>query len=301
MPCYHPQPAKKIIDKIGNFQIRSDVMRPCGQCIGCRLEKARQWAMRCMHEASLHEENCFITLTYNNQNLPRDLSVHKRDVQLFFKRLRKKLDGKSIKYYACGEYGDKGGRRMLYGPDALGRPHYHACLFGHVFPDSEVLHAGHYNYFKNHFKQSKDFTLYNSQELADIWGNGFVTIGELTFESAGYVARYCMKKITGEKKAEHYGNKNPEFALISKGIGREWFKKYKTDCYPKDFVTLNGRKMKPPIYYDYLLDKENPKALERIKASREEKKVLMKPKERVRIEKVKHVQTKTLQRSLHNE
>lgn len=301
MTCYYPKPGKRTVWTVGAHKIKEDIMRPCGQCIGCRLERARQWAVRITHEASMYEENCFITLTYNNENLPIDKSVHKRDLQLFFKRLRKELNFKPLKYYACGEYGEKGGKQRLYGPEGLGRPHYHACLLGHQFSDKVLLHSAHVGYFKNHFKVGPDHNLYDSPKLAEIWGKGFVTIGELTFQSAGYVARYCMKKIGGDKKYEHYGTKNPEFALISKGIGKTWFEKYESDCYPKDFVTVNGKKQKPPRYYEYLLEKKNPEKLKRIKREREEKTLLMDCNIRDQQCKIKEVKTKILKRSLHNE
>lgn len=264
---------------------------PCGQCIGCRLERARQWAVRCVHEAQMHDENCFITLTYNNDNLPEDKSVHKRHLQLFFKRLRRKI-GKELRYYACGEYGDR-----------LGRPHYHACIFGVDFHDKTHLRGSNYRWHRNHFKKGHVHDLYRSTLLEDRWPYGYSTVGELTFESAGYVARYCTKKITGEKSKDHYGDKNPEFALMSSrpGIGYSWYQKYKTDVYPKDFFTINGVKNKPPRYYDDLLARDDPMLLEDIKFKRsmnctEENshRKAMKAKHRKLI-------TKPLNRSLHHD
>ena len=96
----------------------------CGRCIGCRKEYARQWAMRCLHEASLFDENSFVTLTYDDKHLPAGGTLVKRDVQLFLKRLRRKFSDRTIRYFFSGEYGG----------DTL-RPHYHGCLFGFAFPD----------------------------------------------------------------------------------------------------------------------------------------------------------------------
>ena len=127
-----------------------------------------------------------------------------------------------IKYYACGEYGKR-----------FSRPHYHVCLFGYEFPDKEVLRQGTVRLWKNVFKQGIDHTLYTSKTLEKIWGKGFVTIGELTIDSAGYVARYVMKKIYGDMAAQHYQGRLPEFALMSKGLGKKWFEQYKSDCYPE--------------------------------------------------------------------
>lgn len=228
---------------------------PCGQCIGCRLEKARQWAVRCVHEAQMHQENCFITLTYNNQHLPEDRSVNKRALQLFFKRLRRRFEGKEIRFYASGEYGNGPGHR----------PHYHACVFGLDFQDKEI-HGRSVSKWG-----ARENFLYRSATLEAVWPFGFSTVGELSYESAGYVARYTMKKITGEQAEKHYNGITPEFALMSRapGIGKPWFDKYKTDVYPKDFFTLNGVKCKPPRYYDQLLEKENPVLLEQIKERRQ--------------------------------
>ena len=156
---------------------------PCGQCIGCRLEYSRQWAIRCMHEAQLHESNAFITLTYADEHLPQDRSLDKREFQLFIKRLRKSIQPQRLRYFHCGEYGAK-----------LGRPHYHACLFGFDFPDKELQ-----RYSKTGEK------LYRSDLLDSAWQNkGWALIGEVTFQSAAYVARYITKKITGEAAHDHY-------------------------------------------------------------------------------------------------
>lgn len=240
---------------------------PCGKCVGCRLEKARQWAIRCMHEASLHEKNCFVTLTYNNENLPEDGCVSKEHLQKFMKRLRKRFYDKRIRFYACGEYGSK-----------LSRPHYHLCLFGMDFPDKEILYHGHLKYFKEKFKKDRtDHTLYRSKILEELWPFGFSTIGDLTFESAGYTARYVMKKINGERSDEHYDGLVPEFALMSRGgkdgrgIGYEWIKKYKSDVYPKDFFTMNGKKLRAPKYYDSVLEGIDPRMYEKVKNERKRK------------------------------
>lgn len=211
---------------------------PCGQCIGCRLEHSRQWAIRCVHEAQMHQDNCFITLTYNDAHLPilanGGPTLVKRDFQLFMKRLRKKY-GHKIRYYQCGEYGEK-----------TQRPHYHACLFGHDFKD-KVL-----------WKREKGVPLYVSAELVELWSSqgisiGFSTIGSVTFQSAAYVARYIMKKITGNSAVDHYRGRQPEYTTMSRrpGIAKAWFEKYHhTDVAHDDTIILNGKAMRPPKYYD---------------------------------------------------
>lgn len=261
---------------------------PCGRCIGCKLEKARQWAVRCVHESQMHDENCFITLTFNNENLPKNGSVDKRDLQLFFKRLRKFLKTDRVRYFASGEYGDK-----------TGRPHYHICLFGYDFKDKELIYSNQ----TSEFAPSADYKLYTSKTLERVWQNkGFVTIGSLTFESAGYVARYCLKKITGKKQKSHYNGREPEFALMSRnnGIGFSWFEKYKTDVYPKDFFTINGCKQKPVRYYDYLLETKDGELFVKIKDERMEngQKKELTYRRLMEMDHFKKLQTKTLQRSI---
>lgn len=190
-----------------------------------------------MHEATLNEDNCFITLTYDNKNLPSDGSLDKEHFQLFIKKYRKSIEPKRLRYYHCGEYGEQ-----------LGRPHYHAIIFGHDFDD------------KVHIKGEGLSKLYTGEKLEKLWGKGSVTIGSVTFESAAYVARYVLKKVTGELAQDHYERVNvlgeitdlvPEYTTMSRrpGIGREWYEKYKDEVYPDDFIIVRGKKMKPPKYY----------------------------------------------------
>jgi hypothetical protein len=210
---------------------------PCGQCIGCRLERSRQWAIRCIHEAQMHEENCFITLTYNDEHLPEDRSVDVRDFQLFMKRLRKRYAQK-IRFFHCGEYGEN-----------TQRPHYHALIFGHDFSDRQL------------YSVRDDVRLDTSRELERLWGKGFCTVGDVTFESAAYVARYIVKKINGEAAKSHYEYtdthgvihaRRPEYITMSRrpGIGRSWLDRYGSDVWNHDYVVIRGRKMRPPKFYD---------------------------------------------------
>lgn len=232
---------------------------PCGQCHGCRLERSRQWAMRCMHEAQLHGENCFLTLTYRDECLPEFSSLRHRDFQLFFKRLRKFV-GKPIKFYMCGEYGER-----------FKRPHYHALVFGWR-PDDLVLHS----------RLPSGFDIFTSQNLSKIWTDGFASVGELSFESAAYVARYVMKKVTGDRAEEHYkrvdvetgeiGSIEPEYTHMSRragGIGAEWFRRFHSDCYPHDKVYVNGQWVKPPKHYDKLYAALDPVRWESIEYERQ--------------------------------
>lgn len=253
-PLYHGPSAKGKVNIIsrkkwdaGMYPPASDVCEhlqlPCGQCSGCRLRRSAMWAMRCMHEASLYKKNCFVTLTYNSDHLPADGSLVKSDAQKFLKRLRKKF-GDGIRYYYCGEYGDK-----------FGRPHYHFVLFNHDFSD------------KKFWKKSKSgFPVFRSPVLEVLWPFGNSEIGNVTFESCAYVARYVMKKVNGKAADDHYLRHDPdgrvfkilpEFTNMSlkPGIGAEWFSKYSKSVYPHDYVVLSGgRKMQPPKYYDGLYE-----------------------------------------------
>lgn len=181
-----------------------------------------------MHESSLYEANCFLTLTYRDEQLPPDNSLLISDHQLFMKRLRKSLHHK-IRFYNCGEYGDE-----------TNRPHYHTILFNHEFPDLKFL-----KYTKT------EQPLFTSQILDDLWSHGDCYVGSVTFESAAYCGRYCMKKLTGHRKSE-YGSREPEFSNQSRrpGIGKPWLDKWQTDVYPNDFCVFNGKKVKPPKFYD---------------------------------------------------
>jgi hypothetical protein len=273
--------------------------RPCGSCLGCRLEYSRQWAVRCFHESTMYKENSFLTLTFNNKNLPKDGSIQKSELQKFIKRFRQKIEPKKIRYFGCGEYGD---------PKKTFRPHYHLCVFGYTFPDLEPVRGQKTGYFQNKFKKQGNGKLYTSKMLEDLWKKGFVTVGDLTYESAGYVARYCVKKIKGKKEKEFYGKKEPPFALMSRmpGIGKAWLEKYMSDVYPKDYFHINGKKHSPPRFYDSILQRidneqyENLKKERRIKALDSDEKVATTLRGYHK-EHHKECVTKRLERELHDE
>lgn len=221
---------------------------PCGKCIGCRLERSRQWAVRLVHESKMHSESSFITLTFAPEFLPSDSSLSVVTCQLFLKRLRERVAPRRIRFFLCGEYGEK-----------FGRPHYHAVIFGYGFPD-KVPYAG-----------GGQFQLYRSKELEDVWGMGQCPIGDVSFESAAYVANYATKKVIGEKAEAFYGSRKPEFLLMSRrpGIGRSWIEKYSGDVYPKDEVISRGFPSRPPRYYDQVLEAKDPALLASLKVRRE--------------------------------
>lgn len=265
MPCFHPLRAFRSASGDVVFVERGDIVAtldlPCGRCVGCRLERSRQWAIRIMHEASLHEANSFITLTYNDDHLPGDSSLHHKHFQDFIKRYRKRILPLKLRYYVAGEYGDD-----------RSRPHFHACIFGHCPTDLRL-----------HGKSDSGQYIYTSVFLTSLWPFGYSSVGELTFESAAYVARYVMKKISGPSAGLHYAvldpetgelvGRRPEYCRMSlkPGIGADWFRKFKSDVYPQDHVFSRGRPAKPPRYYDKLLGRSDPDMLEDIQSSRVEK------------------------------
>lgn len=218
-------------------------IRPCGSCIECRLQKSSYIATRCVHQSKMHTQNSFLTLTYSDEALPVDLSLSTDVIQKFWKKMRKhiyKETGQLIKHYSAGEYGDGTGQRAI-------NPHYHACLFGYDFPDKK--------YYK---KTENGDVLYTSQTLEKIWGYGFCPIGDVSFESAGYVARYTLKKVYGDDADKHYSGRLPEQSWSSNGLGESWFLQWYSDVYPSDQIVIDGRVMMPPPYYDELCKKYLP-------------------------------------------
>lgn len=257
MPCYHPLAAwysrergasgkRGITFRLSEGFKDKPLALPCGRCIGCRLEKARQWALRCLHESKLWERNCFVTLTYDDKHVPEDGSLRPRDYVLFMKRLRKRY-GEGVRFFHCGEYGE-----------SLGRPHHHAILFNVDFED------------KWFYKSVGGNTLWTSKVLDGLWQQGFCSVGQVSFESAGYVARYALKKVTGPAAESHYGGRVPEYLTMSRrpGIGKAFFEKYRSDFYPSDECVVRGVVTKPPRYYDKLLEESAPSVLSGVKAAR---------------------------------
>lgn len=237
MPCYGPltayYPPPDAADKRLVFDKRKSntgipIKVPCGKCVGCKLEHSRQWAVRCMHEKRMHTASCFLTLTYNNQNLPAGNTLVLRDLQLFMKRYRK-IAGNGVRFFACGEYGEK-----------TNRPHYHVLLLSNDFSDKREVTSG------------PDYKLYTSPTMSTLWTSGNHIIGDVTFNSAAYVARYCVKKISGPKASEHYKGRTPEFLVMSRrpGIGTAYLQKYENEIYTHDNVIVNGQPSSLPRFYD---------------------------------------------------
>lgn len=294
MPCYHPIQGWRSVhpNSNGNYYITFkpgegliglNMSVPCGQCIGCRLERSRQWAVRCVHEASLYSSNCFITLTLDNLHLLPNGSLDLKLFQDFMKRLRFRF-GSGIRFFHCGEYGEQ-----------FGRPHYHACLFNFDFPDKapwRETHDGH--------------KVWKSKALSELWPHGLSEIGSVTFESAAYVARYITKKVTGQKAYSHYSGRKPEYVTMSRrpGIGKGWFDKFSSDVFPSDQVALRGRLMRPPKYYDRQFELVYPDDSRKLKRTRRVKRRLVyryEPEARLLVREEVHLLTfKLLKRGYEN-
>ncbi len=274
MACFHPlkgwraRSGKVTFSRKDGWSDLPPAIVACGQCSGCRLERSRQWAVRLSHENKLHDASCFLTLTYDDEHLPRHPAaefdgpgcLQVEDWQNFAKRLRHRM-GK-FRFYHCGEYGSKE-------PPNTHRPHLHCILFGLDFAHDRKFHHN-----------EEGHPLFTSQTLDEVWQNGNSTIGSVTFESCAYVARYIMKKQTGEQGLAEYERCNPEtgevyqlkppYTTMSRrpGIGHDWFEKYQSDYYPSDQVIINAQKTRPPTYYDTQLDLRNPSLLAEIKQKR---------------------------------
>lgn len=255
---------------------------PCGHCDGCRIDRSRDWANRCMLEMQYHTDAWFVTLTYNDEHLPLAYAVDettgearevatlsKRDWQLFMKRLRK-ITGQELRFFMCGEYGPK-----TY------RPHYHAIIYGLKLDDVQ--------FFSQRMLGKKIYTYYQSVTLQNAWSVlecdckgerqrnpiGHVLLGKVTWETCAYVARYCLKKAYGSDGdiLKKYGV-TPEFVLMSRrpGIARQWFDEH-PECYEYDFINIctpdGGKKVRPPKYFDRLFDAESPEVMADLKKKRQ--------------------------------
>lgn len=301
MPCYapvhgytarqrHKSGKRRFTTRASEAASMTEVIVPCGKCLGCRLAKSRDSALRCVHEAQMHEHNTFITLTYKNE--PPDKSLHHSHFQQFMYRYRASLSPQTIRFFMCGEYGAQ-----------RSRPHYHALIFGHEFSDSYLHHMEH----------GKE--VYTSPTLEKLWRRGFVTTGSVTFQSAAYVARYILKKQSGEQAAEHYSTSDeygqhfpgltPEYNRMSlrPGIGAKWWEKYHANNVMRGHCILPNKNPAPiPKYYQTLLGRTDPAGLLALKQKAKAHHMSL-PEDSLQRQTVKHqsklLQIRKLKRNLH--
>lgn len=261
MACFRPKWASQdplsgdvaFYDRPGDRALRL----PCGHCIGCRLDYAMGWSVRCQHEASLYAENSFVTLTYDDAYLPPDSSLFYPHVQDFLKRLRFHYD-RRVRFFCAAEYGH-----------STFRPHYHLLLFNVDFPDA-------YPISKRWF--ASDF-------LQRLWPLGNASlVPKINPEIAGYVSQYSLKKVYGRvDSAAWYGKCRPEFVTMSRkpGLGTDWFRKYRRDCLPRDFVVLyGGRKVRVPNFYFDLYERDDPASAAAVREARGQRVVDLPAEER---------------------
>lgn len=263
MPCYHPitgyrtENGSVVFNQLARHGSTEPITVKCGQCIGCKLEQSRTWAMRCVHEASLYKRNCFVTLTFNDENLPYRNRLEGEHFVKFMKRLRKHAEPQPVRFYMGGEYGTLNDR-----------PHFHAILFNWDWED------------KVRFKETPSGeTIYTSATLEKLWPWGYCSTAEMTFESAAYIARYCLQKRNGDEAEWHYKRFDelgeyqltPEFNQMSRkpGLGADWYKFYKSDVHTNDYVIINGKETNVPKFYDKILKRTDPEMMREFKEARE--------------------------------
>jgi len=215
----------------------SNLALPCGQCIGCRAARATAWANRCGHEASQWNDNTFLTLTYDDDNIPAEGHLEPTALQRFIKRLRK-AQPQRIRYFACGEYGEK-----------TNRPHYHALLFNCTFTDREQV--------------GKE--LYSSETLRRLWPYGDNRFGEATPAAANYIAQYNLKKQgAGDYDADGVWRPKPFLRMSLKpAIGTRWLEQYKRDL-THGYLVADGKQTAIPRTYKEKLKKLDPELAEEI-------------------------------------
>lgn len=231
----------------------------CGKCIGCRKERMESWGIRGFHEAQVTKfegrSSCFVTLTFDDEHLPDGASLDRRELSAFLRRLRKAIAPTKVRFFGCGEYGERN-RRM----------HYHVILFGYDFPD------------KKFYRTTKSgHRAYVSEQLSELWPFGLHEIGDVTFQSARYVSAYVTNRQGGSKRKNRELVTIPhpltgelvevesEFQLQSlrPGIGDAWFERFKSDVYPSDEVIVDGRVRPMPRYYFLKLSEEEQKVISR--------------------------------------
>ncbi len=279
MPCYHPLKGyKDIISGGWTFQQAGNAQNltvACGQCLGCRIDHRLMWSIRIIHEAAMHLDNSWATLTYrdpsacteeqfkNRHFIPRDFSLVPSHVSDFIRSLRDRNKDHKIRYFYCGEYGAENQR-----------PHYHICIFNHAFHDQYL------------WKDDQGVYTYTSEELQKHWPWGFTTVSELNLQTAAYTAGYILDKITGKKADDHYLRCDehgeaywllPEYTRMStgrgkpSGLGASFYAKYNSDIFPSDVSPIpgDGERQLVPRYYQNILAEQDAAMLEGVRELRQ--------------------------------
>ena len=257
VPCYHPSLVDVERRSMDGSAGRVDPVKvPCGSCLGCRTSLARQWAIRISHEQVFRPPALFLTLTYDDSHLPDNGSLDADAFQKWLKRFRRRI-GERVSYFGCGEYGEKGER-----------PHYHAVVCGYDFPDRVLV------------GNRDGYPVWSSGVLESSWRYGFSELTPSSYKAAAYVAGYVRKKVKKKRDSDHYLRVDKttgevveleqEFQRSSRrpALGLEWLRKYWTDVYPRDFVVMNGREYKPPVYYDRKMEEISPEIMEEVRYQR---------------------------------
>lgn len=260
MTCFRPVSVGILRKPLrpGAPRVRAEQTVPCGSCLGCRMDQARDWSIRIMHETMMHESSWFLTLTYSDERLPENGSLFPLHLRAFFKDLRRNREAGSVSYFACGEYGE-----------TTDRPHYHAVLFGPDFLDRDI------------FRYSGINPVWRSETLASCWPYGFSEFGTVTHESASYVAGYVRKKVLRKENPDHLSRVDPdtgelvevypEFSRMSlkPAIGKRWIEKFWQDVYPRDYVVVDGKEYRPPRFYDRWMDENHPDVMLDVRLKRD--------------------------------
>lgn len=254
MSCYYPVKAYRcadggvVFDEKARHDIVASLELSCGRCIGCRIRRAQEWAVRCTHEAQCWEVNSFITLTYSDAKLPVDGGLDHRHFELFMKRTRERLT-QPVRYFMCGEYGEE-----------TWRPHYHAIMFNVEFRP-----------WKLQGKSSSGNLFYSNSLLTELWGLGHCTVQPVTAQTVGYCTRYVVDKLSGEIGAAVYGERKPPYCAASSkpGIGKLWYDCFGRDKAKQDFIVFDGREVRMPRYYDKLAERAKFEFLDEIAWERE--------------------------------
>jgi len=240
-----------------------EIKIPCGRCVGCKGDKQKEWAVRILSEQITNEHSYFLTLTYNDKYRPVTESglptLDKKRFQDFLKRLRKKFGKCRIRFFQCGEYGEKNIN-----------PHHHMILFGPLLYDNVEIT----------YSEKTDYKMYINPRIQEVWSDpktkesyGFHTVGALTPESALYCAKYATKKLYGELRDKVYGDRIPEYATMSNrpGLGHDFIKRYYKDVYNQDkFVVKDGFVVRPPKFFDDFYKKHFDEHFEEIQLERRE-------------------------------